>query len=159
MRVPLRRGRRLGLPRTSLSGDHGIRDLSRIPSTRQPLVSPDVYEPRPFADAGSHRSPNRRGEKIAKVKLKADREKGIIILDTDTSLHGVPPEAWQYKLGNRSAIEWVLDQYKEKKPRDKTIAEKFNTYRFADYKEEVINLLQKVCHVSVETMKIIEQMS
>ena len=102
---------------------------------------------------------NRRGEKIAKVKLKADREKGIIILDTDTSLHGVPPEAWQYKLGNRSAIEWVLDQYKEKKPRDKTIAEKFNTYRFADYKEEVINLLQKVCHVSVETMKIIEQMS
>ena len=45
VRVPLRRGRRLGLPRTSLSGD----------PTRQPLVSPDVYEPRPFADAGSHR--------------------------------------------------------------------------------------------------------
>ena len=101
----------------------------------------------------------RRGEKIAKVKLKADREKGIIILDTDTSLHGVPPLAWQYKLGNRSAIEWVLDQYKEKKPRDKTIAEKFNTYRFADYKEDVIELIQKVCTVSIETMKIIEQMN
>ena len=94
-------------------------------------------------------------QKTPKVKLKADREKGIIVLDTDTSLHGVPPEAWQYKLGNRSAIEWVLDQYKEKKPRDKTIAEKFNNYRFADYKEEVIDLLQKVCHVSVETIKII----
>ena len=104
-------------------------------------------------------SNTRRGGLIPKVKLKADRDKGIITLDTDTSLHGVPPEAWQYKLGNRSAIEWVLDQYKEKKPRDKTIAEKFNTYRFADYKEEVIVLLQKVCHVSVETMKIIQQMT
>ena len=102
---------------------------------------------------------NRRGGRIAKVKLKADREKGIIILDTDTSLHGVPPFAQQYKLGNRSAIEWVLDQYKEKKPRDKTIAEKFNNYRFADYKEDVIELIQRVCTVSIETMKIIERMN
>ena len=93
-----------------------------------------------------------------KVKLKADRDKGIITLDADTSLHGVPPEAWEYELGNRSALEWILDQYKEKKPKDKTIAEKFNTYRFADYKEQVIDLLQRVCTVSVETMKIIKAM-
>jgi hypothetical protein len=58
----------------------------------------------------------------------------------------------------RSALEWVLDQYKEKKPGDPTIAEKFNTYRFADYKEKVIDLLKRVCTVSVETMKIVEQM-
>jgi predicted helicase len=70
----------------------------------------------------------------------------------------VPPEAWEYKLGNRSALEWVLDQYKEKKPRDKTIREKFNTYRFADYKEEVIVLLGKVCKVSVETVGIVRGM-
>ena len=52
----------------------------------------------------------------------------------------------------------MLDQYKESKPKDSTIAEKFNTYRFADYKEEVIELLKKVCTVSVETMEIIEKM-
>ncbi|MEO8587795.1 MAG: hypothetical protein ABI432_00350 [Flavobacteriales bacterium] len=34
-------------------------------------------------------------------------------------------------LGNRTALEWVLDQYKEKTPMDPTIREKFNTYRFA----------------------------
>ncbi|WP_413467081.1 type ISP restriction/modification enzyme [Pleurocapsa sp. FMAR1] len=97
-------------------------------------------------------------KKSPKVKLKADRDKGIITLDADTSLHSIPSEAWEYKLGNRSALEWILDQYKEKKPKDKTIAEKFNTYRFADYKEQVIDLLQRVCTVSVETMKIIQQM-
>ena len=97
-------------------------------------------------------------QKTPKVKLKADKDKGTITLDTNTSLHGIPPEAWEYKLGNRSALEWVLDQYKEKKIRDKTIAEKFNTYRFVDYKEEVIQLLQKVCQVSVKTTAIIQKM-
>jgi len=93
-----------------------------------------------------------------KPKLKADKEAGKIYLDQITTLQGIPSIAWDYQLGNRSALEWILDQYKEKKPRDKTIAEKFNTYRFADYKEHVIDLLKRVCTVSVETMKIIEEM-
>ncbi|MHC5773227.1 type ISP restriction/modification enzyme [Nostoc sp.] len=95
--------------------------------------------------------------RIPKAKLKADAGNGTIILDDTTTLEGVPKIAWEYRLGNRSALEWILDQYKEKKPKDPTIAEKFNTYRFADYKEQVIDLLQRVCTVSVETMQIIQQ--
>ena len=94
-----------------------------------------------------------------KVKLKADKPQGVIAIDEHTYIHGVPDSAWAYKLGNRSALEWVLDQYKEKKYTDKTIAENFNTYRFADYKPHVIDLLKRVCTVSVETMKIIDAMS
>ncbi len=93
-----------------------------------------------------------------KAKLKADKEHGIIEIDELTTISGVPKEAWEYKLGNRSAIEWILDQYKEKKPSDPTIAEKFNTYKFADYKDKVIDLIKRVTTVSVETMKIIKQM-
>jgi len=93
-----------------------------------------------------------------KAKLKADKTQGIITLDENTQLAGVPAIAWDYKLGNRSALEWVLDQYKEKKPKDPTIAKLFNTYKFADYKEHVIDLLQRVCTVSVKTMEIIQKM-
>jgi predicted helicase len=93
-----------------------------------------------------------------KAKLKADKETGIIILDENTLLKGIPADAWRYKLGNRSALEWILDQYKESKPKDPTIAEKFNTYKFADYKTQVIDLLKRVCTVSVETIKIIDEM-
>ncbi len=96
--------------------------------------------------------------KNPKAKLKADREAGLIVLDSETGLSGVPSEVWDYKLGNRSALEWVLDRYKEKKPRDPTIREKFNAYRFVDYKEEVIDLLKRVCTVSVKTVKIIREM-
>jgi predicted helicase len=83
---------------------------------------------------------------------------GTINIDDETTLMGVPKEAWENKLGNRSTLEWVLDQYKESTPSDPTIAEKFNTYKFADYKKEVIELLKRVTTVSVETMKIVSQM-
>jgi predicted helicase len=52
----------------------------------------------------------------------------------------------------------VLDQYKEKKPKDPTIREKFDTYRFADHKEKVIDLLARVTTVSVETVRIVAAM-
>jgi predicted helicase len=91
-------------------------------------------------------------------KLKTDKENGVIEIDTLTTLTGVPKEGWEYKLGTYSAMGWILDQYKEKKPRYETIREKFDTYKFFDYKEEVIDLLMRVCTVSVETMRIIKEM-
>ncbi len=93
-----------------------------------------------------------------KVRLTANKATGSIVLDDKTTLTGVPDEAWEYRLGSRSALEWVLDQYKEKKPRDPTIREKFNTYRFADHKERVVELLQRVCTVSVETVRIVDEL-
>ncbi len=93
-----------------------------------------------------------------KPKLKANKDTGEIYLDNITTLSGIPSEVWDYKLGNRSALEWILDQYKEKKPKDPTIAKLFNTYKFIDYKDKVIDLLMRVTTVSVETMKIIRKM-
>jgi predicted helicase len=92
------------------------------------------------------------------TKLRALKDEGAILIDSITTLTGVPALAWEYKLGNRSALEWILDQYKEKKPQDATIREHFNTYKFEDYKEQVINLLKRVCTVSVKTMEIVNQM-
>ncbi|WP_017651774.1 type ISP restriction/modification enzyme [Fortiea contorta] len=96
--------------------------------------------------------------KTPKAKLKADKNQATLIIDDVTTLKNVPQTAWKYHLGNRCALEWILDQYKEKTPKDPTIAAKFSTYRFADYKEQVIDLLCRVCTVSVETIEIIQQM-
>ena len=98
------------------------------------------------------------GSGSPRVVLKALKETGVIVLDGETQLSGVPPEAWGYVLGNRTAIEWVLDQHKEKTPKDPTIREKFNTYRFADHKERVIDLVGRVVRVSVETVRITQAM-
>jgi len=93
-----------------------------------------------------------------KCALKADREAGAIRVDSETTLDGIPRAAFDYRLGNRSGLEWICDQYKEKTPKDPTIREKFNTYRFADHKEKVIDLIARVTRVSVETVEIVEAM-
>ena len=101
---------------------------------------------------------SRKAGVTPKALLKADNDAGYILLDSETTLSGIPKEAWTYMLGNRSALEWILDQYKEKKPKDQTIREKFDTYRFADYKEKVIDLLMRVTTVSVQTTAIVDLM-
>ncbi len=111
-----------------------------------------------MSEAEAHKpSANTRAD-APKALLKADQGGGRLILDAQPTLAGVPPSAWDYKLGNRCALEWILDQYKEKMPKDPTIREKFNTYRFADYKDKVIDLLMRVTTVSVETQEIVEAM-
>ncbi len=103
-------------------------------------------------------NPKRAEGTHPKPILKSVPDQGLVRVDEDTQITGIPPEAWAYRLGNRSAIDWVLDQHKEKKPRDPTIAAKFNTYRFADYKESMVALLAKVVRVSIDTMAITSAM-
>jgi predicted helicase len=119
---------------------------------------PEAVKPWSLKRVDAPDEKSKRAKLPPKPSLKADKENGVIVLDSETQLSQVPPEAWTYNLGNRSALEWILDQYKEKSPKDPTIREKFNTYRFADHKEEVIDLLIRVTRVSVETMEIVETM-
>lgn len=96
--------------------------------------------------------------KLKALKTKEGKYTGVIEIDGLTTLSGVPAAAWEYRLGGRSALEWVLERHKETTPKDPTIRELFNTYRFADHKERVIELLGKVTHVSLETGRILSEM-
>ncbi len=118
----------------------------------------ETVEPWPLQRIDAPEEKSRKAGLSPKAMLRANKDSGNIQLDSETQLTGVPPQAWTYRLGNRSALEWILDQYKEKTPKDPTIREQFNTYRFADQKEKVIDLLKRVTRVSVETMKIVEAM-
>ncbi len=120
-----------------------------------PLERQDVGAPLVGAQPGAGSRATTRVAPTPKTILRADKDRNRIILDDQTTLTGIPNEAWWYELGSRSALEWVLDQYKERKPRDPTIRERFNAYRFADHKERVIDLLARVCTVSVATVDIV----
>lgn len=92
------------------------------------------------------------------VILRASRDQGEVIIDSETRLKELPPQVWEYRLGNRSAVEWILDQYKPSAPRDPAVRARFNDYRFATHKEHVIDLITRLTTVSVETVAIIEAM-
>jgi predicted helicase len=91
--------------------------------------------------------------------LKSDPAAGTVTLDSETVLSSIPAATWDYRLGNRSAIDWVLEQHREKTPKDPTIRAKFNTYRFTDHKERVADLLARIVRVSVETMGIVAEIA
>jgi predicted helicase len=96
--------------------------------------------------------------RAARCILESEPEAGHIVIDSETVLSGVPPEAWCYRPGDRSAIDWVRDQHKERKPKDSTICAKFDSYRFADHNERVVDLLARAVRVSVETLRIVDDL-
>lgn len=142
--------------RGDLTVDEMIGYLDRVRKAIRKPVS--TAEPWPLQRLDTPDEKARAAGVAPKTILKPDRDNGIVILDSETQLSGVPAEAWSYRLGNRSGLDWVLDQHKEKTPKDPTIRERFNTYRFADYKEKVVDLLMRVTRVSVETVAITQAM-
>ncbi|HNB54469.1 MAG TPA: hypothetical protein PK530_21160 [Anaerolineales bacterium] len=69
------------------------------------------------------------------------------------TLRGIPPETFNYRLGNRSALDWIIDQYRvTQDPRSKIINDPNNP----DDPQYIVRLIKKVVTVSVETVKVVE---
>lgn len=90
--------------------------------------------------------------KIHKVKGKPDRS--TIIYNTRVTLSNIPEEAYRYKLGARSAIEWIIDRYQVKTDKDSGIINDPNDW--SDDPRYIIDLLRRIVTVSMETMKIVD---
>ena len=96
-----------------------------------------------------------------KLQLKKEKENIRIIIDDNTTLENIPKEIYQYTLGSKNSLQWVLEFYKESKHEiskdssdDEQVRKRFNTYKFSDHKEELITLLNKVTTVCLETVKL-----
>ncbi|MCL2139744.1 MAG: N-6 DNA methylase, partial [Treponema sp.] len=88
-------------------------------------------------------------------QFKYDKTAGQIIID-DINITGIPSDVLNYRLGQRSALEWIIDQYKTKKIDDPVVSEKFNIYDYSQYKDAIVSLIKKIITVSLESNKIIE---
>ena len=87
---------------------------------------------------------------LDKMKLSKDRTK--LVVNPSLILSGIPPEAFEYRLGNRSALEWVIDQYRVTE--DKRSGVRSDPNR-PDDPDHIVNLVYRVVRVSVETVKIV----
>ena len=47
-------------------------------------------------------------------KMRFSKDKTSLRVNPSLTLAGIPPETIKYRLGNRSALEWVIDQYQVK---------------------------------------------
>ncbi len=91
--------------------------------------------------------------RVEKMKLSKDKTK--LIYNDFLTLDGIPPEAFEYRLGNRSALDWVIDQYRVKTDKRSGITNDPNRDDEPDY---IVKLIQRVMTVSIETVKIVKEL-
>ena len=89
-------------------------------------------------------------------QMKFSKDKTQIKYNDFLTVAGIPAEAFQYRLGNRSALEWVVDQYRVKTDRRSGIE---NDPNRADDETYIVDLIRKVISVSLETVGIVERLS
>jgi predicted helicase len=81
------------------------------------------------------------------MKLSADKRS--LQVNPSLTLEGIPPEAFEYRLGSRSALDWVVDQYQVKGESDPNRE---------DDPAYIVRLVGQVVRVSVETARIVSSL-
>ena len=86
-------------------------------------------------------------------KMQLSKDKTQLRYNDFLTLDGIPAEAFNYRLGNRSALEWVIDQYRVKTDKRSKIV---NDPNRTDDPQYILRLIGKVINVSLETVKIVK---
>jgi predicted helicase len=88
-------------------------------------------------------------------KMRLSKDKRELKANDSISVINIPPEIFQYRLGNRSALEWVIDQYQIKMDKRSGIVSDPNR---DDDPQYIVRLVGQVIRVSLETVKIVESL-
>jgi predicted helicase len=88
------------------------------------------------------------------MRLSAD--KGALVANDWLTLANIPAVCFRYRLGNRSALEWVIDQYQVSTDKRSGIASDPNR---PDDEQYIAHLVGRVITVSVETVKLVEELA
>jgi predicted helicase len=85
-------------------------------------------------------------------KMRLSKDKRTLVYNDFLTLTGIPKETYDYRLGNRSALEWVIDQYQVSTDKRSGIT---NDPNRDDDKEYILRLIGQVITVSLETVEIV----
>ena len=88
-------------------------------------------------------------------KMRFSKDKTQIYYNDYFTLAGIPAEAFDYRLGTRSALEWVVDQYRVKVDKRSGIV---NDPNRADQPQSIVDLIGRVITVSLETVEIVKNL-
>ena len=97
--------------------------------------------------------------KVQKMKFPAKDQKDTIIYNSRITLQNIPPEAYEYVVNGKSAIDWIIERYQITTHADSGItnnpnhwAEETNNPRY------IIDLLHSVINLSVQTVQIVNSL-
>ena len=85
-------------------------------------------------------------------KMRLSKDKKTLRVNDALTLTGIPAECFEYRLGNRSALDWVIDQYRVKVDKRSGIRSDPNR---KDDDQYIVRLVGQVIQVSLDTVKIV----
>lgn len=86
-------------------------------------------------------------------------DRSTIRYNEDITLSGIPDEAYEYLLGSRSAIEWILERYQMKTDRASGIVNDPNAWGEEHGNPSyILDLLRSIVTVSVDTVRIVKSL-
>ena len=88
-------------------------------------------------------------------KMKFSKDKTQLKYNGFLTLNGIPAEVYNYRLGTRSALEWIVDQYRIKTDKRSGIV---NDPNRADEPRYIVDLIGRVIAVSLKTVEIVESL-
>ena len=85
--------------------------------------------------------------------MKLIKDKASLFYNDFLTLSRIPPEVFDYRLGNRSVLEWVIDQYRVTKDDNGNIVSDPNRL---DDEQYIVRLIGQVVTVRLETVKVVK---
>src|SRR5437763_15078934 len=87
--------------------------------------------------------------------MRLSKDKSTLTYNQFLTLSGIPKETYEYRLGNRSALEWVIDQYQVSTDKRSGITNDPNREDDPTY---ILRLIGQVVTVSLETVRIVNSL-
>ena len=88
--------------------------------------------------------------------MKLNKDKTELRYNDFLTFTKISPEVYEDKLGNRSALEWVIDQYQVSTDTRSGIK---NDPNREDDPEYIVRLIGQVISVSLETVKLVKELA
>lgn len=97
--------------------------------------------------------------------LKLNKETAAITLDSKNIIKNIPPKAFDYKIGSRSALDWICDYYKPKKLKPekelhhKTLIDNdLTNYDWVSIRSYLLDIIPRIVAISIESVDIFERL-
>ena len=88
--------------------------------------------------------------------MTLSKDKAQLRYNSFLTLGAISPEVYEYRLGNRSALEWIVDQYRVSTDARSGI---INDPNRADDPEYIVRLIGQVVTVSLETVRLVRELA
>jgi predicted helicase len=133
-------------------------DQDKYPITEEWALPKNYVHPHGIAVNTIEQVPLQERYYVSKMKRDKNDPTKLIYNDILT-ISGIPSEVDEYKLGNRSALNWIIDQYQVSTDKRSGITNNPNDWSYESGNPRyILDLIQRIISVSIATNAIVKSL-